>query len=259
MWQPDGWGWRARIGVLMQHADVGPESEFRAMAPDGVSIHAARIPYFPLPPGDTSDPVAALAPNHAFAEPPAADDAAALLAAAPLHAIAFAFTSNSYVRGPADDAALAARLEQRAHGIPVVITCAAAVLALRALGVRRMALIDPPWFLPLLNARGADYFRDQDFDVVYNAPADLPRQALAIHPGQVYEWVKAHVPASAEAVFIGGNGFRTAGAIAALEEDLARPVLTANQVALWQALHLAGTRAPVVGYGQLFDLPLPAP
>src|SRR5215211_183662 len=42
MWQADGWGWRARLGVLMQHADVGPESELRAMAPEGVSIHAAR-------------------------------------------------------------------------------------------------------------------------------------------------------------------------------------------------------------------------
>jgi maleate isomerase len=44
MWQADGWGWRARIGVLTPHGDVGPESEFRAMAPDGVSIHAARVP-----------------------------------------------------------------------------------------------------------------------------------------------------------------------------------------------------------------------
>jgi maleate isomerase len=257
MWQADGWGWRARLGVLMQHADVGPESELRAMAPEGVSIHAARIRYQPVGPEQASDPAAALEPNRVFAEPPYADDAAALLAAAPLHAIMFAFTSNSYVRGAADDAALKARLEQRTRGIPVVITCAAAVVALRALGVRRLALIAPPWFLPLLNARGADYFRSQGFEVVYAAPADLPRNALAIHPGQVYEWVRAQVPASAEAVFIGGNGFRTAGAIQALEEDLERPVLTANQVALWQALHLAGTRAPVVGYGQIFTYPVP--
>jgi maleate cis-trans isomerase len=44
MWQPDGWGWRARIGVLTPHGDIGPEAEFRAMAPEGVSIHAARVP-----------------------------------------------------------------------------------------------------------------------------------------------------------------------------------------------------------------------
>jgi hypothetical protein len=44
MWQPDGWAWRARIGVLTPHGDVGPECEFRAMAPEGVSVHAARVP-----------------------------------------------------------------------------------------------------------------------------------------------------------------------------------------------------------------------
>ena len=52
--------------------------------------------------------------------------------------------------------------------------------------------------------------------------------------------------------FIGGNGFRAVGVIQALEQDLARPVLTANQVAFWHALRLSGTHAPVVGYGQIF-------
>ena len=42
--QPDGWGWRARIGILVPHADIGAEAEFQAMAPDGVSIHSARVP-----------------------------------------------------------------------------------------------------------------------------------------------------------------------------------------------------------------------
>jgi maleate isomerase len=35
MWQPDGWGWRARIGLLTPHADIGPEAEFQAMARKG--------------------------------------------------------------------------------------------------------------------------------------------------------------------------------------------------------------------------------
>jgi maleate isomerase len=43
--------------------------------------------------------------------------------------------------------------------------------------------------------------------------------------------------------------------IAALEEDLRRPVLTANQVSLWYALRLAGAEVTVDDYGQLFKLP----
>jgi maleate cis-trans isomerase len=34
-------------------------------------------------------------------------------------------------------------------------------------------------------------------------------------------------------------------------------VLTANQAAFWQALHLAGLREPIEGYGRLFTRALP--
>jgi maleate isomerase len=61
------------------------------------------------------------------------------------------------------------------------------------------------------------------------------------------------MPDNAEAVFIGGNGFRAIGAIQALETDLARPVLTANQAAFWHALRLSGARLPIAGYGRIFD------
>jgi maleate isomerase len=116
MWQPDGWGWRARIGVLTPHADVGPEAEFRAMAPDGVSIHAARVPLGAYAPGGKLDQTIANEPVRAFAEPPFVDDATELLAAAPLHAIVFGFTSSSYVRR--DDTALKTRLEARTRASP---------------------------------------------------------------------------------------------------------------------------------------------
>jgi maleate cis-trans isomerase len=43
--------------------------------------------------------------------------------------------------------------------------------------------------------------------------------------------------------------------ISALEEDLRRPVLTANQVSLWYALRVAGAEVGVDDYGQLFTMP----
>ena len=95
MWQLDGWGARARIGILMGHFDIGPEAEFGAMAPDGVTIHSTRVRIGVTMPSAVTDPRIALAPIRAFAEPPAMDDAAELLAAAPLHAIAYGFFSSS--------------------------------------------------------------------------------------------------------------------------------------------------------------------
>ncbi len=257
MWQPDGWA-RTRIGVLTPHADVGPESEFGAMAPDGISIHAARVPFGAYKPGGTIDRTIADDPVRAFADPPLVDDAAELLASAPLHVIAYGFTSSSYVRGGADDAKLKERLEIRTRGIPVVIPCVAAVMALSALGAKRLALINPPWFSAELDQQGARYFQNHGFEVVHSGPAGLPSDQQAIQPSQLYEWVRTHTPNSAEAVFIGGNGLRAIGVIKALEENLDRPILTANQVAFWQALALSGSRVPVLGYGQIFGLRPPA-
>jgi maleate isomerase len=257
MWQPDGWA-RTRIGILTPHADVGPETEFRAIAPDGISIHAARVPFGAYRPGGTMDRTMADDPARAFADPPLVDDAAELLASAPLHAIAYGLTSSSYVRGAEDDAKLKLRLEKRTRGIPVVITCAAATTALIALGVTRLALINPPWFSREMDQQGARYFQSQGFEVVHHGPAGLPSDQQAIQPSELYEWVRTQTPKSAEAVFIGGNGFRAIGVIEALEQNLDRPILTANQVAFWQALALSGSREPVVGYGRIFGLRLPA-
>ena len=257
MWQPDGWGFRARLGILVPHAAIGSESELAAMAPAGVSIHATRVPLGVMRAGGLMDPTIALEPVRAFADPPLVDEAAELLAAAPLHAIGFAFTSSSYVRGAADDEILRRRLEERTRGIPVAISSASAVLGLRALGARRVALVDPPWFSPELTALGVDYFTGQGFGVAAAAAAGVPSEQRAINPGQLFEWIREHVPAEANAVYIGGNGLRAVAIVQALEEDLRIPVLTANQVLLWHLLRLARTRVPVAGYGRIFERDLP--
>jgi maleate isomerase len=94
-----------------------------------------------------------------------------------------------------------------------------------------------------------DYFRAQGFEVVLCVRMTPARQFTEVLPAEVYEWVRTNVPRQAEAIFIGGNGLRAIGAIHALEENLRRPVLTANQVALWEALRLVGTTSKVVQYG----------
>lgn len=257
MWNPDGWGSRARLGLLTPHNDIVPEGEFRALAPEGVSIHVARVPLGwrsgPEPPPIGLDAA------RAFAEPPHVDDAAKQLSTTPVSVIAYAFTSSSYLLGTDGDVDLKRRLEAGAHGIPVIVPCVSVILALRALGLQRLALIHPPWFPAELDRLGAVYFRSAGLEVVYAAAADgLPGTPLGVEPAHVYEWVRDHVPATAEAVFVGGGGLRAIGTIEALEEALRRPVLSANQVAFWHALRLARVDEQVVGYGQVFGHELPS-
>jgi maleate isomerase len=102
------------------------------MATRGLSIHAARVVW-----------------NHdaaAFAQPPQVDDATEQLARLKPRAIVYAFTSSSYALGAVADEPLRLRLEKRAGGVPVILTCQAATEALRLLQALRLALIQPPWF-----------------------------------------------------------------------------------------------------------------
>ena len=159
--------------------------------------------------------------------------------------------------------ALKARLEKRSNGIPVLLTCPAAVAAFRTFWVGRIALIHPPWFAGDEQELGVAYFRKQGIDVVYAKqmrlrglsiakPTDPLRKFTELYPAELYAFARAEVPPTAEAVFFGGNGFRAIGMIAALEEELGRPVLTGNQVAFWYALRQADVRKPVNGYGRVF-------
>ena len=81
-----------------------------------------------------------------------------------------------------------------------------------------------------------------------------------ISPSDLFNWGRTNIPTTAGAVLIGGNGFRAVGVIEALETDLGRPVLTANQMLLWAALAAAGANpATVQGYGRIFSTRLPPP
>jgi maleate isomerase len=238
-WQRDGTGAVARFGVLTPDFDPVPESEMWAMIPPGVSIHAARVTYRR---GDASS----------FAEPPNVDQATEQLVGLAPRAILFAFTSSSYALGAEAESQVRARLEQRAKGIPVIFTCLAATSALRVLGVQRMSLISPPWFSDASIDLSLAYFRAQGFDVVQCTGMRPARSFTEVAPSEVFEFVSAHTPRKAEAVFIGGNGLRAVGAIRALEARLRKPVLTANQVVLWEALRTVGRAERVTNYGTIF-------
>lgn len=255
MWQPDGWDVKTRLGLLVPHADVGPESEIRAMAPEDVAIHATRVPFGAMSAGGVMDPTIPHEPVRAFATSAYLGDAAALLADAPVDAIGFAFTSSAYLIGESGEAEMIGRLQERTHGIPVVASCTAAIQALRHLAVNRIALVSPPWFDLELDQAGRTFYETANFEVVQSGPCYLPSGQSLISPESFYDFVSATVPDSAEAVVIGGNGFRAVGVIDALEQTLERSVLTANQVLLWAALQAAhrDTR-DIEKYGRLFKV-----
>ena len=87
-------------------------------------------------------------------------------------------------------------------------------------------------------------------------PGDLVGHGLGfeqeIEP--LYAQIKAACPAGADGVLIAGTGFRCVGILEALEQDLKRPVISANQASLWHCLRSAGVQTKVAGYGNLLRL-----
>lgn len=221
------------------------------MAPGQIVTRVSRIPPSTAVGSDEGAPPTTGDGLRALAQPAHVDKAAAAFARGYVDVIGYASTSTGYAIGSDAEATLVDRLAQQS-GRPAVGTSLAASAALHVLEVRRVALVHPPWFDEDLNDLGTAYFRSQGFDVISATSADLVDDPTRIEPDAVVEWVSHHVSDTAEAVFIGGTGFRASRAIEALEERLGRPVLESNQVLLWAILAAVDADLEVRGYGQLF-------
>ena len=239
--------------MITPHAAAGPEAEWPLMMTRQVVTLVSRIPA----PGATAavpgTPPTSPAGLRTLA------DAAVLGAAAEsfgdpgaIDAIGLASTSMGYVIGRAAESARLEGLSVQ-FNVPTDGTSAAAVTALRVMDIERLQLVHPPWFDEEMNGLGATYFRNEGFDVVASASAELPNDPDRIDADDVGTWISQYVRDESQAVFVGGNGFRVAAAVDPLEKRLGRPVLTSNQVLLWSLLRKLQIHIAVPGYGSLFQ------
>ncbi|MCB1739063.1 MAG: hypothetical protein KDK91_01735 [Gammaproteobacteria bacterium] len=262
MTQHDNWGWRARIGMFIVASEAVPEAEWWAMAPEGVSVHAARV--------TARAPWANWNEDHTNVE--LAEDLARgcrQFASMRLEAVVIGHSSSSVVGGPGWDAAVVARMRELLPAETVVTTNGLdSIAALHASGVTRPFLVFPPWFGDDTLAAGLRYFDELALPAAGHLrhdpglgwrdlpPGELYAQGLGFEQDveALYREISRSCPDDADGIFIAGTGFRCVGIIEALEQDLRRPVITANQASLWHCLRLSGVRSSVSGYGRLWSL-----
>ena len=262
MTNKDNWGWRARIGLFIVGNEAVPEAEWWAMAPPGVSIHAARV--------TAPSPWATWNANRTGVE--LSDDlarGARQFGAMQLSAAVLAHTTSSVVGGKGwDEATTAALAAAIGNGTFATTNGLDTMAALKASGVKRPFLVLPPWFADDTMKTAGTYYADHGFapsGLLRYDPGpgwhDLPPRDLYGHGmgfaqqiEPLYAQVRAACPAEADGVLLGGTGFRCVGILEALEQDLKRPVISANQASLWHCLRRAGVHEPVSGYGNLLRL-----
>src|SRR3954451_17586044 len=202
------------------------------MAPGRVVTRVARIE---APGGDAltpGEPPTSPSGLLALTVPSVLDDAVAIFGGGSVDAIGYASTSTGYAVGSDAEEAMLERLSLRC-GLPVAGTSLAARAALRALRVRRVALVHPPWFGDELNDLGAAYFDGEGFEVVSSRSAELPNDPGLIEPGAAVEWISRNLDEDAEPVRMGARACGAPRRIEPLEALVQRPVLQSNQVLLW--------------------------
>ncbi len=239
----DYYGWRARIGLIYPAEGLVMEPEFHAMAPEGVSIHPTRIDLSKT----TLQGLSAMMDDNRL------DVAARLYGRAPLHVLTFGGTSASFMRGIAYDKAVIARMEAALPGVPASTTSTASVKALQALGAKRVSFVGP--YVTEITERGRQFFEATGFEVTgahgLEISDNLELNNLSLE--RVYEFTKKSAEPQADVIFISCTGIRTVGAIAALESDLGRPVVSAIQATFWDALRISGVSAGKPGFVSLFS------
>ncbi len=162
------------------------------------------------------------------------------LAPKKVDAAMWACTSGSFVYG-LEGAGDQVRPVADFLGVPVSSTSLAFVSALHFLGIRRVAVAASyPRDVTLLLKR---FLADAGVETVYLDCLGIVTgvEVALLNQKQVTRFVASNDHADAEAIVVPDTAMHSAGWVAGLEEAVGgKPVLTANQVTLWQALQLVG-------------------
>jgi len=186
----------------------------------------------------------------------AAFEAIARVADCRLDALAHCCSVESFIRGPGHDKELAERIKAE-FGLSCITAAAATTRAFETLGIKRIVGFAP--YTPDIQELEAKYFAANGVTTVHSKCMGI----ASLHglaepsPGEIYRLAKAawDEQPDAEGFFIGSLNFRAHAAIQALENYIARPVVTGSQAALWAALRLAGIKDQIPGYGKLMLIP----
>jgi maleate isomerase len=229
----------ARLGIILSSGNRTLEPYFRALAPAGLGIHVTRMHMGSGGKRARGDIEAA------------ALQCAELLADARVDAIDLQGTGIMMERGPDGEAELVARIAA-ATKTPVYTATQAVVEALRALQIARVVVVNPGDAGAV--ARERAYLEAVGIDIVHALARDCGEATLDVTPEQWAADARAAMRAcggkDTDGFFLSGSHTRMVGAIAAIEGDTGKPVVTSIQAALWVGLRRLGKGlGPNLGYG----------
>src|SRR5690606_17051641 len=199
------------------------ETEFWRMAPEGVSVHVARIA------GGRDG-----TPDELRGMEAASKEAAERIAMVEPDVVVYGCTSGSFFEGPEWNARICEALT-RITGAPTVTTAGAMVAGLNVGGHKKVDVVTP--YVDLTNRRLKQFLNLHGIEVGKLSTFDMLDMFdhAKVQPEDIYRKVKETVTPDSEAVFISCTQLRALEVIDMLERDLGKPIHSANQASAWQA------------------------
>jgi maleate isomerase len=228
--------WERKLGLIVPSCNTVMEYEVQRMAGGAMSVHTSRIPHT----ADTEENLLWLGTQ--------APGAATLLSHANVDVICYGCAAGGFLKGPVEDRALGAKIEE-ATGIPVAISSSAVADALRALGAARVSLASP--YAPWLNERLRQYLTAAGFEVMAMQGLDTQNHS-AVTTQRIEALITEVDGPDAQAIFVSCSNFPTLGIIESMERKLGKPIVASNQASMWKMLRLMGDRRALPGAGRLF-------
>jgi maleate isomerase len=223
------------VGIIAPF-DFVLDREYWEWIPANVSLHVTRTPFL--------DQQVGVDMAEQLSEDEVLTAAARELTIADPAVTVFACTSGSFVHGLAGEKrcrqAILAGGARRA-----LTTSGAMVEALTALAIRRIAVVTP--YDASTTTRLIEFLDKAGFGTTSCAFLGLKGDIFRVSPGTVYRLVRAADCEDAEAIFISCTNLWTREVISALEHELGKAVLSANQVTVWAALKAVGIKVEVPG------------
>ena len=231
-----GYGLRLRIGLLVPSSNTTMEPDFHRMAPEGVSIHTARMRLDEV----TPDGLLRMAND--------ADRGAVLLATAGVDVIVYGCTTGSLVGGVEWEEGLVRSIHANT-GVRAMSTSGAVVEALSALSARRVGVATP--YTDILNRLETKFLEDHGIQVATIEGLGLVDnlEIGRVERGVIEGLVKAVVD-EADTIFVSCTNLPAIDLIDGFERRHGRPVVTSNQASLWAAIRDSGVKE-ITGYGEL--------
>jgi len=216
------------------------EPEFYRILPQGFTVHSCRLRLREVTLKDLVKMEEKL------------EEEAPKLADAEVSVIGFGCTTGSLFKGLRHDKQIEAKIE-KATGIPAVATAGAVVDALKAVGIKNLAVATP--YIKSINRLEKKFLTANGFKVVDLKGLGIKNNLKIgeLTSQDAYKLVMKLRYQKADGIFVSCTNFATLDSIERMEAATQKTVMSSNSATLWAMLKKCRVSVRIRGFGKLLE------